>query len=138
MNRAELQALAELRVKDAEILLNNGCFAGAYYLVGYAVECGLKACIAKQFHEHDIPDKKLVLGVYEHDLVKLLTLSGNKSEHELAAQGSADFRRAWETIKKWTPEVRYDPSVSEQAAREAFTAVTDANFGVMPWIKKYW
>jgi hypothetical protein len=45
MNRAELQQLAEDRRLDAEALLAAQRWAGAYYLAGYAVECGLKACI---------------------------------------------------------------------------------------------
>jgi HEPN domain-containing protein len=47
MNRADLQQLAELRITEAKVLLDNGFYAGAYYLAGYAVECALKACIAK-------------------------------------------------------------------------------------------
>jgi hypothetical protein len=45
MNRAQLRQLAEDRVLDAACLLAGGRWAGAYYLAGYAVECGLKACI---------------------------------------------------------------------------------------------
>jgi hypothetical protein len=56
MNRADLQALADLRVKEATILLDANCFEGAYYLLGYAIECALKACIAKQIKQHDFPD----------------------------------------------------------------------------------
>ena len=33
----------------------------AYYMIGYCVECALKACIAKQIRRFDFPDKKLVL-----------------------------------------------------------------------------
>jgi hypothetical protein len=45
VNRAELRQLAEDRLRDAECLLAAGRWSGAYYLAGYAVECGLKACI---------------------------------------------------------------------------------------------
>jgi len=45
VNRAELRQLAEDRILDAEHLLAAGRWSGAYYLAGYAVECGLKACI---------------------------------------------------------------------------------------------
>ena len=34
-------------VTDARALLAAGCWAGAYYLAGYALECALKACILK-------------------------------------------------------------------------------------------
>ena len=47
MNRYDLRKLAKIRLKEAQILLKNGNYDGAYYLSGYVVECGLKACIAK-------------------------------------------------------------------------------------------
>jgi hypothetical protein len=46
MNREQLQKLTKQRVKEAKILYENRCFDGAYYLLGYAVECGLKSCIS--------------------------------------------------------------------------------------------
>jgi hypothetical protein len=45
VNRAELRKLAEDRVLDAEAPLKESRWSGAYYLAGYAVECGLKACV---------------------------------------------------------------------------------------------
>jgi len=54
MNRTELQRLSRIRIKEAKFLLDGGCYNGAYYLAGYAVECALKACIAKQTHRHDL------------------------------------------------------------------------------------
>jgi HEPN domain-containing protein len=43
MNRTDLQNLAEERLADSELLLANGRYGTAYYIAGYAVECGLKA-----------------------------------------------------------------------------------------------
>jgi HEPN domain-containing protein len=48
MNRADFHKLAEIRIKEARVLLDRKCYAGAYYLAGYAVECALKACIARK------------------------------------------------------------------------------------------
>ena len=45
VNRVELQVMAEERVKDAKALLDCGRWEFAYYSVGYAVECALKACL---------------------------------------------------------------------------------------------
>ena len=59
MNRNDLKGLALIRLREATILLANGEYSGAYYLAGYAVECALKPCIAKQTRRHDFPDKKL-------------------------------------------------------------------------------
>src|SRR5919106_3680906 len=40
--------------------------SGAYYLAGYAVECGLKACIAKQVRRHEFPDRTTVNQSHTH------------------------------------------------------------------------
>lgn len=55
LNRYDLQRLADLRAAEARLLLDNGYWSGAYYLAGYAVECGLKACIARRVREFDFP-----------------------------------------------------------------------------------
>jgi hypothetical protein len=57
MNRTDFQKLTELRLNEANTLLGGKCYEGAYYLTGYAVECALKACIAKQTQQHDFPIK---------------------------------------------------------------------------------
>ncbi len=54
MNRSDFRRLTEERVADAEILLANGRFNCAYYVAGYAVECALKACIAKRTQDGDL------------------------------------------------------------------------------------
>jgi HEPN domain-containing protein len=48
MNRSDFHRLTEIRIKEAKVLLDRKCYEGAYYLAGYAVECALKACIAKE------------------------------------------------------------------------------------------
>ena len=72
MTRADFQQLALSRMKAAAYLFDGGHYDSAYYLSGYAVECALKAAIARQFREHDLPDKQLVNESYVHDLRKLV------------------------------------------------------------------
>ena len=43
MKRLEWQQLAERWLVDAKCLLDDRNWSAAYYLAGYAVECGLKA-----------------------------------------------------------------------------------------------
>lgn len=138
MNRADLQALADLRVREAELLLNNGCFEGAYYLIGYAVECALKACIAKLIREYEFPDKKLVNDSYTHDLEKLLTLTGHETDHVAEEQANPTFAWSWGVVKDWSENARYTCPVAEKEARDLFSAVADPQHGVLPWIKKWW
>src|SRR6267154_1177267 len=71
MNRADLQNLAEERLGDGELLLTNGRYGAAYYIVGYAVECGLKACIARLTRAEEFYDKTLARKIFTHDLSDL-------------------------------------------------------------------
>ena len=69
MKRSDFQKLAEIRIAEAEILLKAKKYDGAYYLAGYAVECALKACVAKRTARYDYPDKDLANQCYTHKLV---------------------------------------------------------------------
>jgi len=75
MNRSEFQALAIESSEDAQILFNSGRYAGAYYISGYVIECGLKAVIARQTRENDFPPKDAA-GNYTHDLTKFMNIAG--------------------------------------------------------------
>ena len=56
-------------------MLQLGLFDGAYYLAGYAVECALKACIAKGTLRGEFPDKKRVDSSYSHNLRELFKVA---------------------------------------------------------------
>lgn len=58
VDRRDLHVLSRIRLKEAKALLDAGLYDGAYYLAGYAVECGLKACIAKKTKRHEFPPDK--------------------------------------------------------------------------------
>ncbi len=53
VNKTDFERLTEERVNDARALLAAGRWPAAYYLAGYAVECALKACIAKLINAGD-------------------------------------------------------------------------------------
>jgi len=76
VNRADLQLLARERIRDAKILLTNRRWAGAYYLAGYAVECALKACIAKLMKAEEFPDRSFAEKCWTHDIERLVSLAG--------------------------------------------------------------
>ena len=75
MNRAELQELSRIRFSEAKSLLRAGFADGAYYLAGYSVECGLKACIAKSTRRFDFPDKRSVEASHTHNLKDLVKVA---------------------------------------------------------------
>lgn len=138
MNKTELETLADIRIREAESLLNTGFFHGAYYLAGYAVECTLKACIAKNVKEFDFPDKKLANDSWVHDLNKLLTTAaGLKQELKDKENQDEDFRLYWVVVSKWSEEFRYDSNITEQDAHDLFDAITDNQSGVIQWLQSF-
>ena len=137
MNKYELEILSAIRIKEAEVLLKAECYHGAYYLAGYALECILKACIAKQIKQFDFPDKKLANDSYTHDLAKLLITAGLKQELMRQESKDINFKLNWSVANKWSEESRYDHSIQRQDARDLFGAITENESGVLPWLKKY-
>src|SRR5438067_13809238 len=113
MNRADFQQLAEVRIKEAEVLLNNGYYAGAYYLAGYAVECALKACIAKLTKEYDFPDKQTVDKSYTHNLSELVNVAQLKDSLDNELKSNRDFEINWNLVKSWSEKARYDTNILE-------------------------
>lgn len=137
MNKTELENLAAIRIKEAEVLLAAGCYQGAYYLAGYALECTLKACIAKQVKEFDFPDKKLANDSYTHNLASLLIPAGLTQELRAQEKHDREFRLNWAIVIKWSEESRYKFAIKEQDANELFNAITDNESGILSWLKKY-
>lgn len=137
MNRTDLQQIAEVRALDAQILLNAGRWSGAYYLAGYAIECGLKACIAKLTQLHDYPDRDFVNKCYTHTIELLVTLCGLEAQRQAEAVANPSFGRHWLIVKDWDEKGRYQ-QWSEPQARRMVEAVTDTTNGVLPWIKVRW
>ena len=137
MNRAQLQQLAEERVKDAEALINAGQWSGAYYLTGYAVECALKACIAKLTNLHDFPDKELAMRSFTHHIETLVEVAGLRSFRDADTGANKSRYANWLAVKDWNERSRYQ-QWSEPEARRLFIAVSDPADGVLPWIKNHW
>jgi hypothetical protein len=75
ISRLDFQRLSEIRRAEATALFAAQQFEGVYYLVGYAVECALKACICRRhLPDHFPPRPEVVQVMYSHDLKKLLSL----------------------------------------------------------------
>lgn len=109
LSARHLQDLADSRAAEALALLQLGHFSGAYYLAGYALECGLKALIASEFEAGVIPDKKLVQQIHTHKLIELLKLAGIDGEvHD------------------------------ENTAKRLISAICDPEHGVFQWIRSKW
>lgn len=139
LNRTDLQQLTDERVLDAEALLNTGRWSGAYYISGYAVECALKACIARQTNLHDFPNKAFAQKSHTHDLLVLLDLAGLKLQLQLETTPASHPALGinWQLVKDWNERARYQQKTEAQA-RGLYQAVTDTANGVLQWIKGHW
>jgi HEPN domain-containing protein len=139
VNRAELQKLANDRVADAKALLAAKRWAGAYYLAGYAVECGLKACVLAHVERTGVifEDKKYAEKCWTHDLKDLLRLSGVQADFNVDAAADADLLENWGLVKDWTESSRY-ARTPKGRAELFYEAVTDQKHGVLTWIKVRW
>ncbi len=136
MNRSDFQKLTELRVREAKKLLENSCFEGAYYLLGYAVECAFKACIAKQTRRYDFPAKNFASSVYTHDLSKLLKSSGLEQKLQSSISKNATLEINWAIAKDWSEDKRYSSGITEQEAKDFHSAILSRSNGVLIWLRK--
>ena len=138
MNKNDLESLSTIRFDEAKCLLDNGFFHGAYYLCGYAVECALKACIAKTFMQHEFPNKKIVMDSYTHDLSQLLKIANLHQTLQNDSNNDSSLEINWTIVKDWSEQFRYENNISQAMAEQLRDAVGDQNSGVLTWVKAHW
>jgi HEPN domain-containing protein len=132
-DRATFEQLAEMRLVEARLLLENGFPSGAYYLAGYAIECVLKARIAAQFRADEIPERRLVERVHVHDLSKLLSLAGLEDELEAEMNTNPDLHERWTVVKEWSERARYE--VWTEASASAMIDAVGGDEGLLQWLQ---
>ncbi len=138
INRRTLQELSHERTRDAEVLLAARRPGAAYYLMGYAVECALKACVAKQVKEHDFPDRGLAQRAFTHDLDALVRVAGLEQDFGRHLRESRAFDRNWATVRTWSESMRYEPGMTMKEATVFCRACTGKPYGILTWIRERW
>ena len=142
MDRKTLQRIAKARLKDAKALLGRRRWSGAYYLCGYAIECGLKACLLRHLGESDAifgdPGYlKELKDCWTHDLVKLVNLAGLDATFGTARAASPALERFWRVTKDWEETSRYEEK-NEAEAKTLYEAVNNKPDGVFQWLQTHW
>jgi HEPN domain-containing protein len=133
-----LQQLARDRIRDAKALLAAGRWAGAYYMAGYAVECGLKSCvIAYLLRTDQFPERKYSEQCWTHDLERLMGLAGLEGALGTATAADVSLNDNWTTVKDWDESSRYARRTKAEA-KELYRAITDKKHGILAWIKFHW
>jgi hypothetical protein len=126
VNRVQLQQLAEDRILDAQSLLATSRWSGAYYLAGYAVECGLKACVLNHVVNTGVifQDKKYAERCWTHRPEELVRLADLEAARGIDAAADPTFAANWLTVEGWSERSRYETK-GQLEAKQLFDAVND-------------
>jgi hypothetical protein len=139
VNRTQLQQLAADRIIDAQALLAASRWSGAYYLTGYAVECGLKSCVLAYVERTGVifREKKFQDNCWTHELEKLIKAADLQVELGTAMGLNPALAGYWGVVKDWRETSRYEQK-SQPEAEQLYEAVTHDPNGVLPWIQTRW
>jgi len=149
-NSSDFEKLAENRLKTIDILISNREWGVAVYLMGFVLECVLKASACKALNLNSYPDfqktKNIKITNYflTHDFDMLLLVSGASNIFGLSGQGASSwsgFTQEYTKIGKWT-DIRYDTltQFDETITKNLFGYLTKEPDGIIPLIKgqKIW
>ncbi len=138
LNRDKLRLLADNRLEEARVLLDNQFWTGAYYMTGLALECALKAYLARAVRQYDFPDKSFVNQAYTHNLKELVRLDAALwAEMQNEMQADEKLESNWIIVQLWNNENRYEV-IEELRAKSLYAAATEPGSGVMEWIRRRW
>ena len=136
MNRVDLQQLAGIRIVEASALLTLPVPMpdGAYYLAGYAVECGLKACIAKGYGPESWPEKEFVVKCHTHEIFALIRHAGLEAALNVAVAVNPAILTNLKIVKYWSESSRYGtPKLRPKAyTMPSPTLLTECSHGSRP------
>jgi hypothetical protein len=137
LERTALQAIANAKLQDAELLFQNERYSNAYYLFGYAAEIAIKSRISRLFQPDTIPDKKFVQDIYSHDLNRLVALAGLSVDLTESRTASPVFDGHWSAVSDWNEASRYGMiDVFEATAMR--NAMVDEEQGIFRWLQDRW
>jgi hypothetical protein len=124
----------------AKSLLDDHRWSAGYYVAGYAVECGLKACVLARLAgtpEVIFDDRRFSEKCWTHSARELIRLAGLESilSADIAANRVLD--RNWHIVMDWSEQSRYE-TTSHHKAKKLYNAIADNTNGVMQWIRAHW
>lgn len=142
---AQLREITKARLKTAKILLKAKDWDGSVYMMGYVLECALKAAACKALHLATYPENtkndKIDIYFMTHRFDQLLIVSGLEEIFSLK-RGVVEESMNWSdfTINypgDW-PKMRYEPNLiwDEIKTRKLYNNLTDYKSGILTVIKR--
>lgn len=149
-NLKDLKSVSQLRIKTVELLIGGKDWDSAAYMMGYTLECALKAVICKTLHLISYPEntRKNIVDSYfmTHKFDQLLTPSG--MEDIFSSRGHKDLFRNWSEFTKEYPDdwpaMRYDrqrqKQFDEAKVKKLYNNLTEKPRGILTIInsQKRW
>jgi hypothetical protein len=128
---AEWMALAQQHEKSARLLANDRLAAGqAYFHVGFAAECALKAYIMWKERLNTWPDNALRPELYTHDLRKLVRIAG------IPLTTKDRVGPSWKVVLDWNRNQAYDPNPMPRRVARSMIEAAFGQEGVVTWIRE--
>jgi hypothetical protein len=129
--RTEQYKASVHRKVDAEKLRDAHRWRGAMYLLGYAVECNLKAKLMERYRHLHLQELQTYLrrrfrpdvDVFTHSLHDLMTWTENE------ARITDSLRQAWGQVSKWQVDWRYSPEAGTERECGDFFRATECVLG---------
>jgi hypothetical protein len=144
MAATDLKKLTQLRLREAKALYNNRLYDGSCYLAGYCIELALKAAICKRMGTPNFFEtirSETARAFKIHNIDELITLAGLRPKFDNQLVTNVHFGNNWSFIKtsiNWSEQLRYQVGKNQIEAQTMLMALTDAQNGILPWIKKHW
>ncbi len=143
-NNLDLKKITKSRLKSVKILIPSGDYEGAVYMMGYVLECALKALICKRLNLSKYPDEKGEIAKFfkTHKFDPLLILSGLSNTFSL--NGDLAKAQNWSDFTKYYPDdwpiMRYEnhSNWDEVMVKAMYTNLIDSKHGILTVIKKRW
>lgn len=144
MIRQNFQQIAQVRLDDAQALLDKNQYDGCCYLAGYCIELALKAVTCKLMERDDFfslakPETARAFKI--HNLKELIVLAGLWQKFEDLETSDPLIYANWSVILnniKWSEQLRYEIGLTKTQAINVVEAIAHPQNGILKWIKNYW
>ena len=146
--REDFKNIAKKRLKTAEILMANEEWGMAVYMMGFVLECVLKASACKALKLTAYPEEikkiknqSIVNYFRTHDFDMLLVVSGTSDIFDLfsgeGASSWSGFTQEYTKIGRWT-DIRYDvlSQFDESLVKNLHKFLAEEPSGIIPLIEK--